>query len=127
MSTAGTFQTLINEFGSISRGKAAAGYDTDVPGKSATSSSFGTDQPAVEQVKSGTRILEEERVTGAVCWKTYKDYFGAIRSPWMIVAFLVLQVLEQVSLVGSSLFLGFWSGNTLGLSTNLYIAIYASG
>lgn len=126
MSTAGTFQTLIEGFGSVSRGKAAAGNSTDVPGKSETSSSFGTDQPATEQVKGGTRILEEERVTGAVSWKTYKDYFGAIRSPWMIVAFVVPQVLEQVTLVGSSLFLGFWSGNTLGLSTNLYIAIYAS-
>ena len=78
-----------------------------------------------EPAKGGTLILEEERVTGSVTWETYRYYFSAIRSPIMIVGFVAFQTLEQVSLVGNSLFLGFWSGNTLDLSTGRYMAIYA--
>jgi ATP-binding cassette subfamily C (CFTR/MRP) protein 1 len=83
------------------------------------------DESALVKAKGGTVVLDEERVTGAVTLKTYKDYFSAIRSPIMIAGILSLLVLEQVSLVGNSLFLGFWSTNSLDLSMAQYMACYA--
>ena len=124
----GTFRTLIDEFGSAFRPSKALTEDGLDPSETSDSSPptpKDLNEPALELTQGGTLILEEERVIGAVTWKTYKNYLSAIHSPLMIVGFLAFAALEQISLVGNSLFLGFWSANTLDLTMGQYMAFYA--
>lgn len=69
--------------------------------------------------------LAEERETGAVTWAVYRDYICATGSWFWAIVSGILLCLIQITNVANSLFLGFWSGNELGLGQNIYMAVYA--
>ncbi|KAK0199743.1 multidrug resistance-associated ABC transporter [Desarmillaria ectypa] len=76
--------------------------------------------------KKGVLMQTEERYTGSVAWTTYRDYLrfagGIIWAPIL----LSLLVLNQCSQVGSNLFLGFWTGESIhGFTQGQYMAVYA--
>jgi hypothetical protein len=91
-----------------------------------------------------TLMQIEERNVGAVEWETYRQYLkfaGGMRWGPIIVVLLVLAQAAQGGLslafssadflldpraVGNNLFLGFWTGDTLGFSQAEYMGSYAA-
>ncbi|SJL01375.1 uncharacterized protein ARMOST_04696 [Armillaria ostoyae] len=76
--------------------------------------------------KNGALIRTEERYTGSVAWKTYRDYLrvagGVIWAPIL----LLLLVLNQCSRVGNTVFLGFWTADGIhGFTQGQYMVVYA--
>jgi len=66
----------------------------------------------------------EERATGAVPWKVYKDYIasgGAFYTFFLVIFFLLYQGFVQVT----SWWLSIWSNGTYNLTAHDYILIYA--
>ncbi|KAF5360291.1 hypothetical protein D9758_009169 [Tetrapyrgos nigripes] len=114
------FPRLMEEYGSLEqeRGKETG---KDKPGELKVS-----EDKKEKEKKAATLIQEEERNTGAVSWSTYKKYLqyagGVIWGPFII--FLVTMV--QVSQVGNTLFLGFWTRMSIpGFRQGQYMAVYA--
>ncbi|THU93933.1 multidrug resistance-associated ABC transporter [Dendrothele bispora CBS 962.96] len=76
--------------------------------------------------KETTLMQQEERNTGAVSWTTYKKYLQFAGSVTWGPFILTLLICAQVSQVGNTLFLGFWTGNTIpGFHQGQYMAVYA--
>ena len=76
-----------------------------------------------EMKKKGQLAGKEERATGSVSWRVYRDYIvsgGAFYSSLLIVFFLVFQCFTQLT----SWWLSIWSNGTYGFSAGGYIAIY---
>ncbi|KAK0453030.1 multidrug resistance-associated ABC transporter [Armillaria borealis] len=76
--------------------------------------------------KNSALIRTEERYTGSVAWKTYRDYLrvagGVIWAPIL----LLLLVLNQCSRVGNTVFLGFWTADGIHRFTQgQYMVVYA--
>ena len=93
-------------------------------GKSATPKQVVEDQE--EQAKGGKLILDEERLTGAVSWKTCMSYLRAVDSWWMVAFYAAVQIGSQAAQVGNTLMLGYWSGEEIaGFSMGEYMAVYA--
>lgn len=79
-----------------------------------------------EQAKGGKLILDEERLTGAVSWKTCMSYLRAVDSWWMVGFYAAVQIGSQAAQVGNTLMLGYWSGEEIaGFSMGEYMAVYA--
>ena len=117
---------MITEFGSTGKVTSASKDAGDDEGSDPTEDAEKDKSKEAPAGQGGDQFIEEERVTGAVEWATYKDYCKAIGSWWWIVLFLNLLILQQIAEVGNSLFLGFWSGETIpGFSTGQYMAVYA--
>jgi len=108
MRTRGIFRNLIKEFGRAKTKKTKTGDDDD--------DDIEVEKQSAEEQRNlpvGKLIDEEERVTGAVSWREYGRYAKAVGG-WPAVLFLVsLETLKQLSLVGVSLVIGFWTGEAI--------------
>jgi len=74
--------------------------------------------------KKGELAGNEERATGSVPWRVYRDYIvsgGAFYSSLLGLFFLIYQGFAQVT----SWWLSIWSNGSYGLSSGNYILIYA--
>jgi ATP-binding cassette subfamily C (CFTR/MRP) protein 1 len=77
-----------------------------------------------EMKKKGELAGNEERATGSVPWRVYRDYIvsgGAFYSSLLAVFFLIYQGFAQVT----SWWLSIWSNGSYNLSSGNYILIYA--
>lgn len=74
--------------------------------------------------KAHKLMQEEERATGAVGFKVYKQYLQAAR-PYMGFGVLLSLVLMQAATVINSYVLVWWQENNFGFSTGGYLAMYA--
>ncbi|CAA7257506.1 unnamed protein product [Cyclocybe aegerita] len=73
-----------------------------------------------------TLMQLEERLTGAVSWKVYTNYLRKAGGLAWAPIILSLLVINEAAQVGTTLFLGFWSGNTIAHFTQgRYMAVYA--
>ncbi|KAF5360296.1 hypothetical protein D9758_009166 [Tetrapyrgos nigripes] len=114
------FSRLMEEYGSLEQEKEKE-MKEGKPGEFKVS-----DDKKEKEKKAAALMQEEERNTGAVSWSTYKKYLqyagGVTWGPFIIF----ILTLAQVSQVGNTLFLGFWTGMTIpGFRQGQYMAVYA--
>ncbi|KAF4576944.1 hypothetical protein EYR36_004928 [Pleurotus pulmonarius] len=70
-------------------------------------------------------MQEEERVTGAVTWGTYSKYFNFGGGIFWVALIIVLLLAEQTLYVAISLFLSFWTSDTIpGFTRATYMTVY---
>ena len=119
---------MIEEFGSASRAAATSteGDEASLGDEDAETKDEEQEKGQDDTVKAGKLIMDEERNFGSIKWSTYNKYCLAIGSWWYVVGFLSILVLGQAAQVGNSLFLGYWSANSIGgFSQGQYMAVYA--
>lgn len=93
--------------------------------KEVTTADASGKTPASATGGAGGLISAEERNTGAVSWGVYLLYARHM-GPLCFLALLFLLV-AQASQVGNTLFLGFWSGESIkGFTQGEYIGVYAA-
>ncbi|KAF7321107.1 Multidrug resistance-associated ABC transporter protein [Mycena chlorophos] len=111
------FSKLMEEYGSL---------EAEEEEKAAKARKAGVIADQDEKKEQAALMTTEERNTGAVTWETYKQYFkygGGL--PWAPAIFLLL-TLAQVAQVGNTLFLGFWTGESIpGFDQSQYMGVYA--
>ncbi|KAF4581411.1 hypothetical protein EYR38_002737 [Pleurotus pulmonarius] len=70
-------------------------------------------------------MQEEERITGAVTWGTYSKYFNFGGGIFWVALIIVLLLAEQTLYVAISLFLSFWTSDTIpGFTRATYMTVY---
>jgi len=77
-----------------------------------------------DKKKLGALGMEEERATGSVPWTVYRDYLasgGLFYSILVFLTFIIYQGFAQLN----AWWLNIWSGGSYGLSSGIYILIYA--
>lgn len=76
-----------------------------------------------EYLKKDTVKLhqDEEREVGQIYFTTYMAYAKAMNCPFWVVLMLVGIALTSAARVAATLFLGYWTGNLLGLDENTYM------
>lgn len=81
---------------------------------------------APTEAKATIKIFQDEgRETGAVSWSMYRDYAKSMASPVGLFFFFLLLLFTMACNVGTTLLLGFWSGETIpGFQKGHYIAVY---
>lgn len=117
----GTFTDLMDEYGHAD----GNGEDSNKVVKKEEKEAVKDDE---KREGSGVKLMQdEERNTGSVDWKVYTEYAKAMGAGgWLFLAGTLL-VLSQCCQVGNTLFLGFWSGNSIsGFRQGDYMAVYAS-
>ena len=99
---------------------------TGEPKKKRTQSQKKTRRRTEPKEGGGKLLLDEERETGAVSLRVYAKYgkaMGGFR--WVGLCGRVC-VITQGANVANSLFLGYWSGNSIaGFEQGDYMAVYA--
>ncbi|KAK7454037.1 hypothetical protein VKT23_011548 [Stygiomarasmius scandens] len=120
MASSVLFSRLMEEYGSQEREK-----ETDTEKPEGLEGKVSADDKKTEK-KVPALMQQEERNTGAVSWTTYRKYLqfagGITWGPFI----LLLLILGQVSQVGNTLFLGFWTGETIpGFQQGQYMGVYA--
>ncbi|WVR08170.1 hypothetical protein IAU60_005216 [Kwoniella sp. DSM 27419] len=145
----GIFRDLMDEFGGrgvsvpvetdgVTDGRKKSSLATDPPAEedldqakvdAATpqSEEAKSESPAEVDADDTKFFLDEERMTGNVSWETYRAWFRALNSLLYIVLCATVIVLTQVSSLGNSLFLGYWSGSSIpDFGQGAYMSIYAA-
>lgn len=124
MAEEGLFQTLMNDFGSAHSEKAS--QELEETGTKDASEDNAVVNSKKERLTGGAKFaLDEDRNVGSVAWASYGKYVKAIGSWHLVAIVLFTQVMTQVCSIGTTLFLGFWSGEKLNLRMGEYMAIYA--
>ncbi|KAF9372450.1 hypothetical protein CPB97_001258, partial [Podila verticillata] len=70
-------------------------------------------------------MSQEERATGSVDGKIYKDYVDAAGGTLLIPLLLFLLIMTQVAKVGNDLWLSWWTANKFHESQKFYMVLYA--
>ncbi|KZP09468.1 multidrug resistance-associated ABC transporter [Athelia psychrophila] len=85
-------------------------------------------ETAVDPKKAETDLMTtEERETGAVSWSVYTKYLRFAGGLFWAPLILLLLTLSQVAQVGNTLFLGYWTAQSIpGFVQADYMAVYAS-
>lgn len=119
----GIFSSLIGEFGSKFQTGDAQG---DSEGGCLPAEKDAEVQVSTAQNKGHKLFLDEEQNSGMVSSQVYYSYLKAINSWSLIILFSSFLIMAQVSTVGNSLFLGYWSGDVIpDFSQSQYMALYA--
>ncbi|KAF9562072.1 multidrug resistance-associated ABC transporter [Agrocybe pediades] len=119
MSQSGMFTRLIEEYGNTEGQQGS----TRTKGRSSQEAKEGNSD---KQELDAALMQAEERMTGAVSWRVYSKYLenagGIIWAP----VILLLLLLTQANNVATTLFLGFWTGETIhNFTQGDYMAVYA--
>ncbi|KAG9227354.1 hypothetical protein CCMSSC00406_0004107 [Pleurotus cornucopiae] len=114
------FARVLEEFGS-------QGNELGVPGQASwklTQASEGKSQGG--PLDSPSQLMQdEERVTGAVTWETYSKYFRYGGGILWVPLIVILLIVDQCLFVATSLFLSFWTSNTIpGFTQANYMTVY---
>ncbi|KAI4150070.1 MAG: hypothetical protein LQ340_004282 [Diploschistes diacapsis] len=76
--------------------------------------------------KAAALMTQEERTVNSVSWSVYGAYLrasGTLFNGPFVILFLIL---SQCANIATSLWLSYWTSGTFGLSTGLYIGVYAA-
>lgn len=122
----GAFAELVAEFGN---NEEETKQTQEAKEKAITDGKPDSKQQPSKQKESGPKkahklMQEEERATGAVGFKVYKQYLSAAR-PYMGFLVLLSLVLMQAATVINSYVLVWWQENNFGFSTGAYLGMYA--
>ncbi|KAF9488932.1 multidrug resistance-associated ABC transporter [Pleurotus eryngii] len=114
------FARVLEEFGS-------QGNELEVLGQA----SWILTQASAEKSQGGLLdppsqlMQDEERVTGAVTWETYSKYFHHGGGILWVPLIVILLIVDQCLYVATSLFLSFWTSNTIsGFTQANYMTVY---
>jgi ABC-type multidrug transport system fused ATPase/permease subunit len=134
--TAGTFQTLIEEYGNAKKEDAdiLEAIDDRVDGKQAisqepqrsgmngkTTNTMDTDEKTVTKIH-----VDEELLTGAISGKTFMAYLKAMSKGGPLVMALSGAVLTECVAIALTLILGFWATSSIsGFGQSQYMGLYA--
>ncbi|KAK4702568.1 hypothetical protein P7C70_g3660, partial [Phenoliferia sp. Uapishka_3] len=122
------FSRLIAEFGSSSK-KVEETEETleELVADVAEDKGFAEKKPRAEVGTGAKLMVDEERETGSISWSVYAHYFRSMGSIWWGPILFFLYGMAQVCTVGNSVFLGFWSAQSItGFSQGEYMGIYAA-
>ncbi|KAG1747124.1 ABC transporter [Suillus paluster] len=118
MANDGAFSHFVAEFGS--REDATKKEDKPVDGA-------GIDEKKNEIGMTGKAMMqEEERNTGVIKWRVYREYLTAAHGTVMVPLLLLSLVLMEVSNVMSSYWLVYWQEYKWHQSSGFYTGIYAT-
>ncbi|KAJ2912814.1 hypothetical protein MD484_g7600, partial [Candolleomyces efflorescens] len=115
----GAFSRIIEEYGRMEGGHATA---------ETKNQAIAAHNPAESQLQEAKDALMqlEERNTGGVPWETYKRYASFLGGLFWIPLVILLLLLNQATSVGTNLWLGFWTANSIDhFDTGKYMAVYA--
>ena len=125
----GLFKTLIQDFGST-KTQSEPSSDGEEEAPKDKQKKDEAPRPAQKDTAAtgggaGHMTIDEERFTGRVSWSTYTRYVKSIDS-WFFTLFpVVLVIANQALNVGTSVFLGVWSGQRInGFRQGQYMAVY---
>ncbi|KZP34073.1 multidrug resistance-associated ABC transporter, partial [Athelia psychrophila] len=112
------FSRLMDEYGNLEQEK-------EIGPKAAKEDAI---EKAVDSKKVETDLMTaEERETGAVSWSVYAKYLRFAGGLFWAPIILLLLILTQVAQVGNTLFLGYWTAQSIpGFVQGDYMAVYAS-
>ncbi|KAJ3517101.1 hypothetical protein NLJ89_g715 [Agrocybe chaxingu] len=111
------FSRLIEDYGKT---------DTSSRSSTTTGGQVGQGKTGDASDVDDTLMQLEERLTGAVSWKVYTNYLRKAGGLAWAPIILSLLIINEAAQVGTTLFLGFWSGNTIPHFTQgRYMAVYA--
>ncbi|KAL8287275.1 hypothetical protein RQP46_003727 [Phenoliferia psychrophenolica] len=123
------FSRLIAEFGSSTKGKKSEEETLDELAEEVTDEKAVTElkkKPRADGVIGAKLMQDEERETGSISWSVYTHYFRSMGTIWWGPILFALYGMAQICTVGNSIFLGFWSAQSItGFSQGDYMAIYA--
>jgi len=78
-----------------------------------------------EEKKKGKALMtQEERATGSVDSKVYKDYIIAAGGIFCAALVMLVVVIIQLCKLGNDMWLVYWTKDQFGLTTNTYILVY---
>ncbi|KAF9973525.1 hypothetical protein BGZ73_003215 [Actinomortierella ambigua] len=67
----------------------------------------------------------EERSTGSVSGKIYKEYFRATGGSYIVPMIVITMTLTQIAKVGNDLWLSWWTSDALNETPKFYMILYA--
>ncbi|KAI5832858.1 P-loop containing nucleoside triphosphate hydrolase protein [Schizophyllum commune Tattone D] len=118
MSQGQTFARLVEEYG-VKNEDAAV---TKVEDRSETATVV--DVKAVDAPQQAL-MQDEERAVGSVSWRVYQKYIRYAGGLTWVPAIIIITALGQCSQVANTLFLSFWSSQSIaGFSNSTYMLVY---
>ncbi|KAI1320479.1 hypothetical protein EDD11_000864 [Mortierella claussenii] len=88
----------------------------------------GTGDKKDDAAPAGKRkalMSQEERATGSVDGKIYKDYVKAAGGTYLLPTLLLLLIATQIAKVGNDLWLSYWTKDRFKESQKFYMVLYA--
>ncbi|WRT70501.1 uncharacterized protein IL334_007499 [Kwoniella shivajii] len=116
----GPFKTFISDYSS---------QTPNSPNKSTTPNSAAGRanlKESKEEKSKGVEMMEEDRQTGSIPWSIYQTYFVAMGNIFWPILFGAMLIMTQLTTVGNSLWLGWWSAERFSLDQGGYMGIYAA-
>ncbi|KAH8086808.1 multidrug resistance-associated ABC transporter [Filobasidium floriforme] len=125
MSRPGLLQSLMAEHGNNQADHGKTGSEETAIAEKEDSRTF-KDKP--QDATSNTKlIMDEERNTGSISWRIYMAYARVMSKEWWFITSILMLIFGQASSVLNTLFLGFWSGQSIsGFRQGDYMALYAA-
>lgn len=125
LSRPGLLQSLMAEHGNNQADHGKTGSEETVIPENKGSMTVG-DKP--QDATSNTKlIMDEERNTGSISWRIYMAYARVMSKEWWFTISILMLISGQASSVLNTLFLGFWSGQSIsGFRQGHYMALYAA-
>lgn len=126
VATPGLLQSLMEEFGSqYNNSRDTETKEAEDHGNKDLKAS--PQNRVTRGVPRGKLIMDEERNTGGVSWRIYMAYGRVMSKEWWFSISILALILGQASSVLNTLFLGFWSGQSIsGFQQGQYMGLYAS-
>uniref|UniRef100_A0A8H8CI96 Multidrug resistance-associated ABC transporter n=1 Tax=Psilocybe cubensis TaxID=181762 RepID=A0A8H8CI96_PSICU len=116
------FSHLIEEYGNDLSGENRNKTSTNI-----TQAGTGKSNKTIKDDVDDALMQAEERNTGAVSWEVWKKYLEMAGGLYWVPIIFGLLFLSQANNVATSLFLGFWTGDTIHHFTQGdYMAVYGS-
>ncbi|PCH38966.1 ATP-dependent bile acid permease [Wolfiporia cocos MD-104 SS10] len=121
MSNSVVFSRIMDEFGTLEK-EEEEGQDGHQENDS------GNKQKSKEDQNGPAGLMQaEERMTGAVTWKTYTTYFRYAGGLLWVPLIVITLTLNQGAQVANNLFLGFWTAESIkGFDQADYMGTYAA-
>ncbi|KAG2004754.1 ATP-binding cassette transporter [Coprinopsis cinerea AmutBmut pab1-1] len=131
MANSVVFSHLVEEYGNTDSDDDSVHAEKQIVGRDRANSKANRDGPqengdAVEGKKgSGALMQDEEREKGSVGWYVFASYLRAAGGLYWGVWLLTGLTLSQAANVGNTLFLGFWTAESIpGFKQGHYMAVY---
>ncbi|KAJ7589468.1 multidrug resistance-associated ABC transporter [Mycena floridula] len=124
----GTFKDLISDSSDFARLMEEYGHSESGEVKVRAEKAPGAIVAVEDPVKDDKALMqEEERALGSVSWAVYGSYFRFSGGIFWAPILLILLILTQGAQVGNTLFLGFWTAQSIKSfhHQSQYMALYA--
>ncbi|KAI5461280.1 P-loop containing nucleoside triphosphate hydrolase protein [Mariannaea sp. PMI_226] len=122
-----TFDNLMREHKGFQALMETTAVETPEEKKKPEEDKAAGDEDKQKKKKKGAALMQqEERAQASVPWSVYGAYIGASGTLFNAPLVIFVLLLSQGANIMTSLWLSYWTSDKYGLSTGVYIAIYAS-